>query len=236
MPTAWEEAHGAGLSGGVKTVLGAGASQNVMYTTPTLLNTTIAVTYAHDYGVTDVADKTTKASTTATGKAIDATIKINPSLGSEILSGLNLYAGGSVVESYENAANMDDAYEGVVALTYALGPVDVGYMVSGLYTGSDEDANQYNVYKNAGFGIAFNVNDDLSVSYGEYKTRKAGLANSGSVVQGEEATRLVEVSSIQAAYTMGGATFSIADVNVDNAGFTKGNDQVGTMISLGLAF
>jgi len=236
MPTAWEEAHGAGLSGGVKTVLGAGASQNVMYTTPTLLNTTIAVTYAHDYGVTDVADKTTKASTTATGKAIDATIKINPSLGSEILSGLNLYAGGSVVESYENAANMDDAYEGVVALTYALGPVDVGYMVSGLYTGSDEDANQYNVYKNNAYGIAFNVNDDFSISYGTYTSRKAGYAHAETVVNTSEENRFVEVTSWQAAYTMGGASLRIADVQADNAGFVEADDQTATIVSLSLAF
>ena len=60
MPTAWEEPYGAGLGGQVKTVLGAGASQNIMYTTPTVLGTTIALTYAHAYGVTDTADKTAK--------------------------------------------------------------------------------------------------------------------------------------------------------------------------------
>jgi len=35
---------------------------------------------------------------------------------------------------------------------------------------------------------------------------------------------------------MGGATISIADVNVDNAGFAAANDQVATIVSLGLAF
>ena len=39
MPTAWEEAWGAGLSGGVKLVLGSGASQNIMYSTPKILGT-----------------------------------------------------------------------------------------------------------------------------------------------------------------------------------------------------
>ena len=34
LPTAWEEAHGAGLSGGVKTVLGVGASDNIAYRFP----------------------------------------------------------------------------------------------------------------------------------------------------------------------------------------------------------
>jgi hypothetical protein len=245
MPTAWEEAHGAGLSGDVKTVLGAGASQNVMYTTPTLFGTTIALTYAHDYGVTDVNDKTTKAGENATGKAVDATIKINPSLGSEILSGLNLYAGASVIEAYDNGsahAADEDNYQGVLAFTYALGPVEIGYMGSAMYDGDEGYAadgaaasTDYHTYKNQAFGVAFNVNDDFSVSYGEYETRKAGYNNTAVQVTGE-AGRLVEVVSWQAAYTMGGASFRVADVEVDNAGFSAGNSQSATIVSLGLAF
>ena len=153
----------------------------------------------------------------------------------EILSGLNLYAGASTVERQGNAPQMKDQYEAVGAVTYDLGPVSVGAMVSGYYSGDESVATTYHTYKNSGFGIAFNVNDDLSVSYGEYKTRKTGVAHS-SVSQGGPEQRLVDVSSIQAAYTMGGATISIADVNVDNAGFVAANDQVGTIVSLGLAF
>ena len=106
-------------------------------------------------------------------------------------------------------------------------------MVSGEYDG-DETGSDYHSYKNHGFGIAFNVNDDLSVSYGEYTSRKAGYTNSN--VQGEEASRLVEVTSWQAAYTMGGASFRIADVKADNAGFTVADNQKATVVSLRLAF
>merc|ERR1712096_268279 len=155
--------------------------------------------------------------------------------GTEILSGLNLYAGASTVETQGNTAALKDKYEGVAAVTYDLGPVSVGAMISALYSGDETVATTYHTYKNSGFGIAFDVNDDFSVSYGEYKTRKAGLRNSASVVQSDEANRVVEVSSFQAAYTMGGATISIADVNASNAGFTAANDQVATIVSLGLA-
>jgi len=236
MPTAWEEAHGAGLSGDVKTVLGAGASQNVMYTSPTLFGTTVALTYAHDYGVTDVNDKTTKKTENETGAAYDATIKINPSLGTEILSGLNLYLGGSVVDANSNTSGQDDAYEGVVAATFALGPVDLGYMVSGLYSGENNEADAYHTYKNNAYGIAFNINDDLSVSYGTYTSRKAGYAHQENVVTTAEEDRMVEVTSWQAAYTMGGASFRVADVQADNAGFSSANDQTATVLSLSLAF
>ena len=236
MPTAWEAPHGAGLSGDVKTVLGSGASNNVMYTTPTMYGTTIALTYAHDYGVTDTNDKTTKAGETGTGRSYDVTIKMNPSLGSEILSGLNLYAGASTIEYYKNVASQDDKQEGVAAITYALGPVEVGYMVSAEYTGDHSAQDAPNVYKNTGYGIAFNINDDLSISYGGYKTRKAGYAHAENFVTTAEGDRYVEVSSFQAAYTMGGASLKFADVAVDNAGFASASDTDATVLSLGLAF
>jgi len=231
MPTAWEEPHGAGVSGGVKTVLGIGSSDNVQYSTPTVLGTTIKLAYTPDQGTSDTADKSTKSSNTSTGRGYDATIKINPSLGTEILSGLNLYAGGSIIEQWDNANTLEDKYEAVGAVTYALGPVEVGYMVSGLYSGASTGVH---TYKNHGFGVAFNVNDDLSLSYGSYDTRKAGY-NDDSDVGGPD-QREVNITSWQGAYTMGGASFRIADVNIDNELFSAGDDQSATIVSLGLAF
>ena len=232
LPTAWEEAHGAGLSGGVKTVAGIGTSDNIAYRLPKVLGTEIQVAYAFDVGSTDTADKTTGNGNTSDGRGYDATIKINPSLGTEILSGLNLYAGGSVVEAHDNSS-LEDKYEAVGAVTYALGPVELGAMWSGSYDGT-EAASTYNSYKNHGFGVAFNVNDDFSVSYGEYQTRKAGYTTEQT--QGGEQTRVVEVTSWQAAYTMGGASIRIADVKADNVLFVAAADQSATIVSLGLAF
>jgi outer membrane protein OmpU len=233
MPTAWEEAHGAGLSGGVKAVLGSGGSDNVQWTTPTILGTTMTLTKAFQIGATDTGDKESSgAAGTTVGSGTDATIKINPSLGTEILSGLNLYAGASVVDTYDNSGDQDKV-EGVGAITYALGPVEVGAMWSALYDGDESNAD-YHTYKNHAFGVAFNVNDDFSVSYGEYETRKAGYTDHH--VQGGPNDRIVNVSSWQAAYTMGGASIRVADVNADNAGFSAGNNQSATIVSLGLAF
>jgi len=232
LPTAWEEAHGAGLSGGVKTVLGIGASNNIAYRLPKVLGTEIQVAYAFDVGSTDTADKATTVTHDNIGRGYDATIKINPSLGTEILSGLNLYGGASTVEVYDNAVATEDKYEGVGAITYALGPVEVGAMWSGLYDGS---ATGYHSYKNHGFGIAFNVNDDFSVSYGEYQSRKAGY-DTDETQATNDSGRVVEVTSWQAAYTMGGASFRVADVKADNVLFDADADQSATIVSLGLAF
>ena len=102
-----------------------------------------------------------------------------------------------------------------------------------MYDG-DETNSDYHTYKSHGFGIAFNVNDDLSVSYGEYQSKKAGIRDSNAR-DNSDATN-VTVSSWQAAYTMGGASIRIADVKADNVGFTAGDNQTATIVSLGLAF
>ena len=233
MPTAWEEAHGAGLSGGVKTVVGSGKSDNIMYTTPKLLGTTITLTLAPDYGTADTADKTSATANPDKGRSMDATLNVNPSFGTEFLSGLNLYAGASEVEHYGNSTFEHNAYEAVAGVTFDIGPVSLGAMRSGSYTGEDSAAD-YNGYKNKAYGIAFNVNDDFSVSYGKYETRKASYNDSD--VPGGPNDRNVQVTSWQAAYTMGGASIRVADVKADNVLFSAGDNQTATIVSLGLAF
>jgi len=235
MPTAWEEAWGAGLNPGVKLVCGSCLSTNLMYTTPTVLGTTLTYTLAPDYGSSDTADKTTDASETSAQESQDLTININPSLGTEILSGLNIFAGASQITRQENAKDTEeDAYQGSGGATFSLGPVSIGAQVSVDYTGEESSITVYNVYKSTAFGIAFNVNDDLSVSYGKYKTRKAGYAD--HTVSTGENRRFVEVNSIQAAYTMGGASVRVASSNASNVGWSPGKDQNTTTVSLSLAF
>jgi len=235
MPTAWEEAWGAGLGAGTKLVLGSGASQNVMYTTPKLAGTTIALTYAHSYGAADIADKTTGTTHDGSGRSYDVTININPTLGTETLSGLNIFAGASTIETLNNSdtsAAEEDQYQGVFGATLALGPVEVGAQASGLYTGEESTMSVYHTHINKAYAVAFNVNDDFSVSYGTYSTDATGYHDPDVQVGGEK----IELSSWQAAYTMGGASFRVADTHATNANFVRGNTRDATTVSLGLAF
>ncbi len=239
MPTAWEESWGSGLSTGVRTAVGAGSSQNVQYTTPTVMGTTLTFTLAPEYGVSDTAEKSTAAAGSAKKRAYDATININPSLGTEILSGLNLFGGASTIESVESNASLADIYEAVGGFTYALGPVTIGAQVSADYTGNDGDTTgAYNLYKNQAFGVAFNVNDDLSISYGEWEARKAGYNSGRATAQIDNALRTITVESWQVAYTMGGASLRVANSKVENAHWSTSaaEDKKATTISMGLAF
>jgi len=238
MPTAWEETWGAGQSTGIRLALGSGASQNVMYTTPTVLGTTIALTYAPDYGTSDVSDKTTSTTEDGNKRSYDASININPSLGTEILAGLNIFGAASTIEAIaeKNNSGLNDRHEAVAGVTYDIGPLSLGAQWSGDYTGDDKVSSQvYNFYKNFAFGVAFNVSDDLAISYGEWKARKSGYTQS-EVVQLPEGDRTINISSLQASYTMGGASFRLANTNVDNAAWDTSRDEQTTSISLGLAF
>ena len=142
-----------------------------------------------------------------------------------MVPGLRL--GGAIGDCEDCVSGSQDLEEETWFATYAYGPLTIGYQQA------EEDSGTTS-YDTDVYGVSFNVNDDLSVSYGEHQSRKAGYTN--HVVQSGENTRVVEVSSWQAAYTMGGASFRIADVKADNVAFSGGLNRSATVVSLGLAF
>ena len=81
-------------------------------------------------------------------------------------------------------------------------------------------------YENTMYSVTFNVNDDLSIGYNHVTSDQTG----GTVD--------AEATSYQAAYTMGGATFRIAEVDIKNRayGTSAAADVSGTVVSMGLAF
>ena len=238
MPTAWEESWGNSLSTGVKLANGAGSSMNISYTTPKIAGTTIEVAYAPEMGAADTADKSQATASNSKDAGYDAVININPSLGTEILSGLNIFAGAHYAESTDNNATLgQDTGSGVAGITLDIGPISLGYAVAGHVTGyKDNPGNAVGTteyYKNHMYGVAFNVNDDLSLSYSYYDTRKEG--QSGNASQ-PETNRYVEVESMQIAYSVGGASIRLAETKGTNLHFNAGKNQTATVISVGLAF
>jgi len=137
MPTAWEEAWGNGLSTGVKTVVGAGSAMNVMYTPPTVLGTTMTFTRAFNMGTTDTADLGTGGEVVANYReATDFTININPSFGTEVLSGLNIFGGAHQKLTQEKKPiTAMSAYQMVAGATFDIGPISLGAARSGHING-----------------------------------------------------------------------------------------------------
>jgi len=236
MPTAWEEPWGNVLGTGVQLVTGVGKHPNIQYTFPTVAGITLKAAMAPDMGSADVSDKGTSgnASGGTTGRGYDVTMNINPSFGTEILSGLNIFAGASQIENYvESATISNNRYEGVGGVTFDIGPISVGYATSGISTGLSQSTSQVDWYKNHMFGIAFNINDDLSVSYGDHESR---VGHTHPDANGENND--LNIESWQIAYTMGGASVRLADTEVSNAAYQTGAayDKDAKILSVSLAF
>jgi len=123
-------------------------------------------------------------------------------------------------------ADATDVESYTAAINYAYGPIKVGYQMGYLHTG-DETASKAEGYKNAYAGIAYAVNDNLSVSYQNTKSRK--LNHSGIGVT-------TEIDGYSVAYTMGGMTIAYVDNKADNANYTEGTKRTGSQIAIALAF
>ena len=145
--------------------------------------------------------------------------------------------GASLKEKTEkNITITQDQADATGQITYDIGPLSLGYGWSGLVTGYENSTNA-GYYKSHMYGIAFNINDDLSVSYGYHDSRMEDLSNDAGSLH-EEGNRYVEVSSLQAAYSMGGASIRLATIDADNVGFSSAAsaDQEATVMSVSLAF
>jgi len=233
MPTAWEEPWGMGLGTGVQLVSGVGPQSNVQYTTPSILGITLSGAVAPDMDSADNADKgATGVTADLTGAGYDATININPTFGTEILSGLNIFVGAHTTEMHNEESGTDDKYQAVGGITMDIGPVSLGYANSGIATGKQVTPGDVSWYKNHMYGIAFNINDDLSISYGHHESRQ------GFVNPNHNNAVLLEMDSYQIAYTIGGASLRYASTDVDNAAYQLATnyDKDAEVISVSLAF
>ena len=142
------------------------------------------------------------------------------------MAGLTLYAGISEVAQDANAANYDgDVEEQTYAIKYAVGGFTLGYQWSEEDLGTSANEKEYT---NEGYGIVFQVNDDLSIGYNNYESEQL----SGTTYTTAEA------QSVQIAYTMGGASIRFVDGSVDNAAYqtTAPFDKDGRVLSVSLAF
>jgi hypothetical protein len=231
MPTAWEEVWDTGIATNANFQKGVGSSTNLSWTSPAVANTTLQVAYSPQNDGSQNADKAVSGVNDAFGAGWDVVLDINKG------GALNLFVGASETEQSDQKKSDQslkdlggDHQEAVVGLQFSFGPIKVGGQVSAerLRTQS-YNAPQY--YGNSSWGIAFNVNDSLSVSYGQarhlqVKTKKSGngittgQAKSGSPRSNEAPKSWMRGNSIQATYTFGGIGLKYARTKYDNTAFT----------------
>jgi len=224
-PTVWEEAYGTGLGHTIDTVGGASTGSGIEFTpegTPDGL--TARVSWTPNASGSASADKGSSATDTGVkGTGWDLTLEASSDFTG--MEGLTVYGGISEVEVDQGGStHNDDASEQTVGIKYATGSFTLGYQWSEEENGRATTATKYT---NDGYGITFAVNDDLSIGYSHYESEQTSTTN---VTE--------EAQSMQLAYTMGGATFSIAESKATNIGYSTAaaNDQDATTVSVGLAF
>jgi len=122
-----------------------------------------------------------------------------------------------------------------VGAKYTLGQITVGY-TEGAYQPAVA-SGELTYYENKFYGVQFDVNDSLSVSYNvDESAKNARAAVAVASTAGTKTITTMESKSIQLAYTTGGATIGFATIEVDNSDYTAGKDEAQSVVSLAIAF
>ena len=214
MPKAYEEANDGLGTTAIPAVMAKMASgQGFGYST-SLAGATVSLGWSDGLGAStnrsDGGQDTTVASTDSSS-SIAVTYDI-----ADI--GLTVF-GGVGTEGQADGKELDHSTFGAV---YAFGPVKIGYQIN-----DEDDTDSTSTTTDLEteiYSIAFMVNDDLSISYGEHNSDEAG----STVDQ--------EIQSIQASYSMGGMTFNIKDSEVTGLSNVANQNHDTTEILLTFAF
>ena len=157
------------------------------------------------------------------------------SLVTKPVDGLTLSASYYDKNNYANGD--DDAGDqneegGAYAAKYAYGNLTLGYGKSFKApeaTAISSGATKVEYYENTGMSIGYAVNDDLTVSY-TTETGERNFQTSSTV------TYDIEMDTVQIAYSLGGATLSIARADYENIGYVDTVDGTDTIIAMTFAF
>ena len=222
-------------------------NNHITYTSPTFdvggAAITFDVGYATDANDTETGDGGVPGGTGTYGSGQEAGVTI-------AYDALKLGFYGSERENKTKTAAGSDAvrdeFNGVWYVKYDFGPVSIGYSesymdsgVSGTTVVATDSAKT--LRGSAGFfegeqiGIAFNVNDNMAVSY----TTSTETYDAQSNVKGgtEIADVDQEIDAIQVSYSMGGMSIKAYRMDFTNSEFREdAPDATLTEIALGLAF
>jgi outer membrane protein OmpU len=221
-PNVWEEAYSTGMSNGMQTVNGSVSGRGVEWT-PNMLpdGVTARIFYTPDVsGGSTSNDKANSGSATTQGNGYDITLELGEAVTG--MSGLTIGGGFSNADNPLNGQG--DIEDTTIYATYAVGGLTVGYQWSEADLGTTTGAQQYD---NDGYGITFAVNDDLSIGYNHYESEQTNTTNVTN-----------EATSMQIAYSMGGASIRLAEGQSDNQDYQTGAayDRDNTVLSVSLAF
>ena len=221
-------------------------NNHITYTSPTFDLGGASITFDLGYA-SDANDKETgdggvpgnDRGTRGTGQEAGVTIKYDALQ-------IGVYGAERENKAHTSGGSVDasqDEFNGVWYAKYSMGPVSIGYSefyVDAGVTGSAVATDSPKTLRTShGFteghqmGIAFNVNENMSISYTESEETYDAQDNAATAIADVDQ----EIDAIQFAYSMGGMSIKAYQMDVTNPAFDEdADDSKVTEIALGLAF
>ncbi len=197
MPAAWEEPWDILPNAETHLIGGAGGDNMFVYS------------YAHDSGFTG---------TISYVNAADAVTDVSSTSYGVEYTGMEGLTVGYAQQDVEVTTNTTGD-ESTMYAKYAIGGITVGIQMS------ENDMASGTDYESTGFGVSYQVNDDLTVSYGAHEIEAVGSGNPDQ-----------ETSAIGVSYTMGSLSIGAAMHNGDNITNSALDTNQREKYSLGLTF
>jgi hypothetical protein len=228
-PTAYEEANGAGSGtlndiGGLAGEMGIG----IKFTVPGL-DAAVNAKYIPKVDGAENADNATSTNTNAavgSGRSISVKLPLGnlPVLGG-YMDGAML-TGGYEIDEVSTVAAANDLEDGTLAFTMPLGNFNFGIQRKAHFEGGAASGAQVH-YKDLAIGLAYSVNDALSISYNTYESKRH---NNAAV------NPIQETDAINIGYTVGGMTIGLQEASTDNAGWVQSAEDDSRTIGISVAF
>jgi hypothetical protein len=228
-PTAFEEANGSG-SGTYQDVGGLAAEMGIGIKASLPIIGTVQAQYVPKADGSENADKAASGSTSTKGTGTEIVTKTAlgdlPFVG-DFLGG-NTLTLGYAEEEMSQAANTSDRLELTAALTGSIGNLSYGYQVEHIDGGQTAALTDAVFYRVDSIGLAYAVNDELSISYNMMEQKQHNVAADSSFEQ--------ETDAINIGYTVGGLTIGFQDASTDNANMVKNAKDDTRTLSIKAAF
>ena len=217
-----------GMSEGIVYPISASSYASLQYHTPEL---PLGTTASYAYGQSKADGQSGNAQRGSNGNNISAY-----SVVTKPVDGLTVSASYFEIHDFDDGITTEEQLDegGAWGAEYAVGNFTLGYGKS--YRAPEtttatrsSGATTAEYYENTGASVAVAVNDQLSVSY-TIEESEVNYQTSATTAYD------IDMRSIQAAYSLGGATLSVAHAAYDNMSYTNGLDASELIIAINFAF
>ena len=218
LPSAYEEMWNGLGTGGAGT--GSVGSNNVWSYKNTFMDM-VTIGVAHTKGGNGGTGDNSSSGAGATGTTTDLVAQIKP------IDGLTVSGGTSKSDRKDGTTQPDDE-SASVNIVYATGPATLGYRVGTKRVGTTDASAAGTDLSIEAWAVSFNVNDELSVSYGEQDITHHKTTGTADVEE--------NATSFNISYTMGAMTIAAQMGDSSNSSGTANLDDENTIIAMTLAF